>query len=204
MNYQLNKWKGKFGIDYISRNPLNPEIINMKFNEFQKIFYNNNITIKNILEVGCNIGLNISALQYLVKDIYAIEPNTEAYNIIKSNSQIKMKEIQNSSADNINYKDYFFDLVFTCTVLIHLDDDALEKALNEIHRVSKKYILLIEYFSPKREMITYQNEKNLLFKRDYGEIFLNNFKNVKLIDYGFLMKRFSGFDDCNFWLFEKF
>ena len=53
-------------------------------------------------------------------------------------------------------------------------------------------------------MITYQKEKNLLFKRDYGEIFLNNFKNVNLIDYGFLMKRFSGFDNCNFWLFEKF
>jgi hypothetical protein len=44
-----------------------------------------------------------------------------------------------------------------------------------------------------------------LFKRDFGKYMLDNFS-LKLIDYGFLWSveyDKAGFDDQNYWLFEK-
>jgi hypothetical protein len=48
-------------------------------------------------------------------------------------------------------------------------------------------------------------QKNRLFKRDFGKLFLENFS-AELIDYGFLWGHIyddAGFDDITWWLFEK-
>ncbi len=46
-------------------------------------------------------------------------------------------------------------------------------------------------------MIEYQGEQNMLFKRDFDKLFVENF-NVTLVDYGFLCGYIyddTGFDD---------
>ena len=62
-----------------------------------------------------------------------------------------------------------------------------------------------EYFSRTPVSIEYQGEKDKLFKRDFGKLFIENF-DVKLLDYGFLWGHIydvAGFDDVTWWLFEK-
>ena len=69
------------------------------------------------------------------------------------------------------------------------------------HRVSKKYIITIEYFSDKPTEIEYGDV--LLKKRDYGSIWLDNFSNISLVGYGFFWKRITGLDNVHWWIFEK-
>ena len=71
--------------------------------------------------------------------------------------------------------------------------------------MSKKYVLIGEYFNRTPTMIPYQGKENLLFKRDFGKYFLKNF-DLEVIDYGFLWGHYydvAGFDDFTWWLFKK-
>ena len=77
--------------------------------------------------------------------------------------------------------------------------------MSSMYDFSQKYILIAEYFNRTPVMIEYQNQKDKLFKRDFGRLFVENFP-VKLVDYGFLwgfVYDEAGFDDITWWLFEK-
>lgn len=59
--------------------------------------------------------------------------------------------------------------------------------------MSKKYILVVEYFSHKPvEVKNYKGKKNLLFKRDFGKLF-NDKKNLICVDYGFMARKRESF-----------
>jgi hypothetical protein len=54
-------------------------------------------------------------------------------------------------------------------------------------------------------MIEYRGELDMLFKRDFGKLFIENF-DCEIVDYGFLWgHQFdnAGFDDITYWLFRK-
>ena len=78
------------------------------------------------------------------------------------------------------------DLVFTSVVLIHIPDQDINKVINEIFRVSSKFILIIEYFSPVDECVTYKLK--MIYYSKVMEVFPDNFKELKLVDYGFFGK----------------
>ena len=93
------------------------------------------------------------------------------------------------------------DLVFTCTVLIHIAPKDLLSALSNLYTASSKYILAMEYYWPTVKEIEYRGLKNALWKQDFGALWLRNF-DVKLIETGYLDAR-DGFDRTSWWLFEK-
>ena len=98
-----------------------------------------------------------------------------------------------------------FDLVFTNTVLIHVNPDDLLKSMQKMYEFSSKYILICEYFNRTPVMIEYRGELDMLFKRDFGKLFIENF-DCEIVDYGFLWgHQFdnAGFDDITYWLFRK-
>lgn len=108
--------------------------------------------------------------------------------------------IENSSFDNGT-----FDLVFTMGVMIHIHPDNLMRIMGKMFDYSSKYILMGEYFNRTPVMLEYQGEKDKLFKRDFGKLFIESFP-VELVDYGFLWGYLydnAGFDDITWWLFEK-
>ena len=59
-------------------------------------------------------------------------------------------------------------MAFTSGVLIHIEPERLGATMDEIHRVSSKYILCAEYFSPRAETLRYRGQEGLLFKNDFG------------------------------------
>jgi hypothetical protein len=90
-------------------------------------------------------------------------------------------------------------------VLIHIHPDELQANMKKIFDYSCRYVLMGEYFNRTPVMLDYQGEKDKLFKRDFGKLFIESF-DVKLVDYGFLWGHLydkAGFDDITWWLFEK-
>jgi hypothetical protein len=112
-------------------------------------------------------------------------------------------EVIDGLGDAIPLPDKAIDMVFTSGVLIHIHPDNLLVTCAEIHRVSRRYIACIEYFSDKPEETTYRGNSDVLFKRDFGGYWADNFPDLRLLGYGFAWKRYSGLDNLTWWLFEK-
>lgn len=210
MQNELNKfWSGEFGNNYISRNN-NPEMIKDNTEIFKRCFVKNKIKIKSVLEYGSNVGMNLIALNKIYKklDISAVEINKIACEKLSQN--IKNTKIYNESIISFNKNhsslNNKFDLVFTKTVLIHISPKSIFDVYDAIFKKSKKYIYIAEYYNPFPTMIKYRGHNNKLFKRDFAGDLLNKYKNLKIVDYGFIYnydKKFYNSDNFNWFLLKK-
>jgi len=201
MDEQEFFWKNNFGNEYTDRNN-NEELINNNINLFNNIL--KNITINSLFEIGCNRGLNLYAINNINKNISlnGLEINEKAYNILKEKNICD--KLYNDSVYNFNIKDKF-NLVFTKGVLIHINPDKLNIVYEKMYNLSNKYILIAEYYSRDVREINYRGNENKLFKRDFcGEI-MDKYKDLKLIDYGFVYYRDNNYplDDISWFLLKK-
>jgi spore coat polysaccharide biosynthesis protein SpsF len=201
----LQFWSGQFGNDYTDRNSASLEAVRGRVRAWAQIFkaFGNDLP-KSVLEIGPNVGMNLRALPaFFGPELYAIEPNAKARRVLIEDGVLPEAHLIEGFGHNIPLGDGAVELSFTSGVLIHVDPTLLDKTLDEIHRVSSKYIVCIEYFSPKPEVITYRDEQDLLFKNDFGGLYLDRFSDLELVDYGFFWKRMTSIDDANWWLFKK-
>ena len=192
---QENFWKTKFGNKYSSRNTQKKN-----FSHFRNILSKLN-KINSVFEIGTNIGLNLDVIKKISPKIqtHGVEINKYAYQkCLKKGHSVK-----NISIHDYNEKKKF-DLVFTCGVLIHLNPKKLQQTYSQIFKLSKKYILIDEYFNPTPVSITYRGYKNKLFKRDFAKEIMKKYK-LKLVDYGFLWKEDKKHqaDNTTWFLFKK-
>lgn len=190
---QISIWKGEFGNKYTDRNQVNWQI---KLPIFRQILAELNIT--SILEVGCNRGHNLIALRHLFGDkleITGVEPNEYA----ASQARLAGFSVQDGVIANLPFAVNRFDLVFTSGVLVHVPLNKLKRAIQEMYRVSKHYILAVEYYAEEETEIPYRGHHDLLWKRD----FYNHFKAtvpVYVIRQGQYEEKNSA---VSWWLFEK-
>ena len=98
-----------------------------------------------------------------------------------------------------------WDLVFTKGVLIHINPDELKKVYELMHRVSNRYVLVVEYYNPTPVEVPYRGHSGRLFKRDFAGELLDGYKDLRLADYGFVYRRDPVFpqDDLTWFLLEK-
>jgi len=202
MNKQEQFWKDKYAKEYITRNS--------EFDLDSGIKAWAQMTkslgpVLSILECGCNIGRNINILNHLMpgaeKSIIEISP--EAFSVVTG--KYNFADSLNSSIVASDFGGKQFDLVFTSGVLIHIAPENLLENLSKIYAHSQRYIILCEMFSRVPKTVTYKGENDLLFTRDYGKFFLENFS-CRVLDCGFLWGHYfdaAGFDDLNYWVFEK-
>ncbi len=186
-------WAGDFGEEYTNRN-------NSAFN-LRKYFWNklcSKLRPHEVLEVGCNSGGNLKW----------ISPHSQAYGVDINKMAIRMAKVawpelnvMYATARDLPFKDKCFDLTLTCGVLIHQPTEALRHVMGEVVRTSKRYVLCMEYFAPKREWIHYRKEERALFKDDFGGIYRREFK-LKQIETGFLGPG-DGFDNVTWHLFQR-
>ena len=210
MQNKLNSfWKGDFGNKYIIRNN-KPKMIEDNINIFKRSLLKNKIKINSVLEYGANVGLNLLALNKIYKklDITAVEINPNACNRLKKN--LKNINIYNQSIFSFDkeYKQYNhkFDLTLSKTVLIHIDPSQIKKAYSALYSKSKKYILIVEYHNPTPVKIKYRGHANKLFKRDFAGEMLNIYKDLNILDYGFIYSKdpsLKNCDDLNWFLLKK-
>ncbi|MEM1156921.1 MAG: pseudaminic acid biosynthesis-associated methylase [Verrucomicrobiota bacterium] len=206
----LDEWKTEFGDDYMKRNQPEAKSVKQAAEVFSRIFKQGGLegNIKNALEVGANLGINLRGIQSIYSSadlkLSAVEPNGVALKAIAEDSTLELEQCYHCSGQNIPCDDGVFDLVFTNGVLIHVPPSDLEQVISEIVRSSSRYILCSEYFSHEPIEISYHSNSEMLWKRDFGKKYLECFPELKVVNYGFIwMEEFSQFDNLNWWLFEK-
>ena len=90
-------------------------------------------------------------------------------------------------------------------MLIHINPDHLDAVYKVMYQVSKKYILLVEYYNPTAMNIQYRGESDKMFKRDFAGEALAKYKDLQLVDYGFVYQKDNNFiqDDVTWLLLQK-
>lgn len=194
---QLKTWENEFGKAYTERNKIDWRA---RYPAFQQML--KGLSIKRVLEIGCNKGHNLVALSELLGEIeiFGVEPNQYALELAQTVSPKSM--VQYGHIFDLPFQDEFFDVVFTAGVLIHVPLRKLPEALDEIYRVSRQYILAIEYFAEKETSISYRGHDNLLWKRNFLKHYQTQFPNIKLLRSGYWGPEYD-FDKTHWWLFEK-
>lgn len=202
---QVQFWRTDFGDAYTDRNMPSAEQLRARTAMWAEILAClPGAPPQQILEVGANVGANLRALAALSEaELFAVEPNDHARKILVRDGVVNEANVREGVAANMDIPDDAVDMAFTSGVLIHIHPDDLLASCREIHRVSRRYIVCIEYFSDKPEEIGYRDQPGLLFKRDFGGFWLDGFADLRVLGYGFRWKRVTGLDNLTWWLFEK-
>jgi len=195
-------WAGEFGVDYIDRNN-NDDLLAANLNLFSEIL-NKSEKIDSVTELGANIGLNLKALKLLFpnQEQHAVEINESA--IEKLANMIPNNNIFKGSILDFKPK-IKTDLVFTKTVLIHINPEMLNKVYDVLYTSSNKYILICEYYNSTPVEVEYRGYKEKLYKRDFAGEFMDKFPDVSLVNYGFSYARDQNFimSDVMWFLMRK-
>lgn len=198
---QEDFWAGDFGEEYIGRNSSDLMLAsNLAF--FGEIFKKVH-AVNSILELGCNVGMNLKAIQHLAPNcsISGIDINKKA--IEKLSAQKPEFNLKHASINQeIKMKS---DLCFTKGVLIHINPVYLDKVYQNLYNNSSKYILIAEYYNPTPVSVPYRDNTDKLFKRDFAGEILDKYQDLKLVDYGFSYHRDLNFpqDDMCWFLLKK-
>lgn len=204
MNYktdQENFWATEFGNDYLNRNE-GEKLISSNLALFSKIL-KSCPTVSSIAELGCNIGLNLIALNRINKEfqLRGYEINSAASNLARKSN---VAEILNTTIlDKVDILQKF-ELTFTKGVLIHINPTELPFVYQNLYDLSIRYIMVCEYYNPTPVSINYRGHNDRLFKRDFAGEMIQRF-NLKLVNYGFNYKHDSYLtnDDTTWFLMEK-
>ncbi|CAN5918977.1 hypothetical protein BH11MYX2_BH11MYX2_15180 [soil metagenome] len=190
-------WGGDFGNEYVDRN-IDAAAVREPF--WNKIL--DQIQVKRALEIGCNVGANLTWLaKRLPEDgVYGIDINRKALAHLRT--KIPTVNALHASARTLPFRDGFFDLTFTMGVLIHQPPETLPLLMSEIVRCSRRYVLCGEYASAEPTEVAYRGQTGALFKRDFGGYYQQLFPELRQLATGFLGKD-QGWDDVTYWLFEK-
>lgn len=164
---------GKNGDEYTQRN----ETSNLERKSVADIIYNTvkMHKIKSVCELGCNVGHNLSRLGDLTLTC-GVDINDSA--LEKGKEKYPFVNFIKGSIYDIPLYDNSFELVFTRGVLIHVAPNDRLKVLDEMKRISSRFIINIEY--PVRNT---KNEYEAVQWRENKELWrINTPKYWKKID----------------------
>ncbi len=185
-------WAGKFGQDYTQRNQVDPST--------RVDFWQSAVEYcapATVLEIGCNRGHNLAAIQMVDRSIelFGVDVNANAVEEARQQGF----EVQRAKANAIAglFEQGSMDLVFTAGVLIHIPPEDLETVMRSIVAVSAKYVLAVEYAAEQEEEMEYRGHAGKLWRRPFGQLYEQ--LGLRLLAVGDA----GGFDQCEFWLLEK-
>jgi len=193
MTKQLEVWSGDFGKQYTDRNQVDWR----SRAPFLRTIVEG-LKLVDVLEVGCNRGHNLTALRDILGEranLIGIEPCSHA----RTAAIAAGVDARDADAFALPFPDGSFDLVFTAGVLIHVALEDLPRAMREIHRCSRHYILAVEYFSEDETPISYRGHEGLLWKRDFLRHYQQLFPDLSLVRQG----HFEEWDRTTWWLLQK-
>jgi spore coat polysaccharide biosynthesis protein SpsF len=199
---QENFWQGTFGDAYSDRNR-GADLVAANAAFFARIIARAP-GIQSILELGANIGLNLQALRQILPAVQlsAVELNARAATELSR----ALPDVALTVGSFLHHTSACpADLVFTKGVLIHVNPERLLNVYDLMHRISRRYILVAEYYNPTPVEVSYRGHTARLFKRDFAGEMLTRFPDLCIVDYGFVYHRDPVFpqDDLTWFLLEK-
>ena len=194
-------WAGNFGDQYINRNPSEKEM-GARLALFARIMSRTR-GVGSVIELGANIGNNLRVLNRMFPslELAGVEINPTAAAELEKWG--KAKVFPESIIDFVPQRGY--DLAFVSGVLIHINPQMLPRVYDLLHRLGRRYVCLIEYYNPSPVEVPYRGHTERLFKRDFAGEMLEEFEDLKLLDYGFVYHLDPNFplDDVTWFLLEK-
>lgn len=197
---QEEAWAGEFGNEYNARSPGNVEN-NVYF--FHRALGGCAHAPESIMELGAGQGANMLALRtiYPGAELGAVELNRQACEKLTLTGTVNY--LVNASI--LDWEpERTWELAFSKGLLIHIQPAQLWNAYGVLYRCASRWILICEYYNPKPVEVEYRGQAGLLYKRDFAGDMLDAFKDLRLVDYGFVYRRDSHpQDDLHFFLLEK-
>lgn len=188
-------WAGDFGEEYRQRN----RAVGGGRDRFWKWFLATYPASK-VLEVGCNNGANLQWIIAPGREVVGVDISAPALRELRE--RLPDVTAVQAPARDLPFPDASFDLVFTAGVLIHQPPATLPVVIEQLVRVSRRYVLALEYWAAEEEEVPYHGEVGALFKRDYGSIIRTLAPDLKPVESGYLDAE-EGWDRITWWLFEK-
>lgn len=208
-NHPVHQWIGGFGDQYQIRNASSWTSVKNRSKLFEQVFEamergSNRQFPSSIIEVGAGAGDNLRAIDMIYDrskmpvKLMGCDPNEAARKAIADVADAMPGEI-----GSLPYNDGAADMVFTSGVLVHVPPDELINSMKELLRVSKRWILSIEYFNPTPQEVRYRGNDGMLWRRDFGSTWMDLAPELKHIGNGFMWRPTTGLDNVTWWLFEK-
>lgn len=194
-------WAGGFGDEYAERNK-SARLMSSNVAMFSEILAHT-LSVRSVIEFGANIGFNLHAIKQILPEVElsAVEINSKAVTELERLAKVK---VYNKSILEFS-PDYLRDFVLIKGVLIHINPGELSRVYSLLHQSSSRYICVAEYYNPSPVEVNYRGHKDKLFKRDFAGEMLDMFKDLQLLNYGFIYHRDNNFpqDDITWFLLEK-
>jgi pseudaminic acid biosynthesis-associated methylase len=192
-------WAGHFGDAYTDRNA-DAETGRGRF--WTQLI--NDLGPKSALEVGCNRGANLRWVAESLgqANVAGVDVNKRALELLRE----RLPGVDPKLADGaeLPFETAAFDLVFTMGVLIHQrSGDRLEPMMSEIVRCTRDFVVAGEYYSEEPVEVPYRDQREALFKRDFGALYLELFPELELVDRRFLSEDDGRWDDLTVWVLRK-
>lgn len=187
---------GEFGVAYTDRNtavdPRKPAF-------FAELMARHGVG--RVLECGCNLGLNLGDAIAAGVDVWGIDIQRKA--VETAWSTLRGGNFVVGSILELPFRDAWFDLAFTCGVLIHVPPAGLGSVMDEMVRVSRRYVMSAEYHDDQREVVVpWRGQSAALWRRNYKQIWLERHPELSLVAEGYKSPE-EGFDRITWHLFEK-
>ncbi len=116
----------------------------------------------NILEIGCGTGIDLRKFDNSF-EIHGVDLNEHALELAKKN--IPKGKFYKESITKLPFEDRSIDLVFTHKLLNYLDDNTLDEGVNEMFRITRKYIVNCELFEETEDKINEKMKFRNMLKR---------------------------------------
>ncbi len=186
---QESIWTGDFGAAYTARNQFDEPAAFEQFYvdrfgigraEINRAALGGLDRGLKVVEVGCNVANQLAAL---ARDgfhrLYGVDIQPAA--LAEARRKRPALNLVEGSALDLPFKDGFADLVFTNNVLIHIAPDDLGRVMDEMVRITRRYVWGFEYYAPELQEVPYRGHSALLWKADYGGLFRRRFPALKLV-----------------------
>ncbi|MDX1442058.1 MAG: class I SAM-dependent methyltransferase [Nitrosopumilaceae archaeon] len=116
--------------------------------EFAKFIKDLAISLRcnSVLEIGCGTGIDLRLFPENMS-VFGVDLNDLALDMAKKqNASVNFKK---GSITDLPFEDSTVDFIFTHKFLNCLSDEDLKKAVDEMYRVARKYIVNCEMFDSK-------------------------------------------------------
>lgn len=194
-------WAGKFGDEYIKRNQ-GAQLLATNLSFFA-LALRSAQDVACITEFGAKIGMKLRALRqlYPAATLRGIEINATAADELAG--VIGAENVVRGSIPEVEPP--VCDLALIKGVLIHLNPEILAEVYDKLVSATRRWLLVAEYCNPSPVTISYRDNTDKLFKRDFAGEIMQRYPQIKLVDYGFVYRGDPQFpaDDVTWFLMEK-
>jgi ubiquinone/menaquinone biosynthesis C-methylase UbiE len=146
---------------YRDLNPISKYLVTNFFQSLRELFIL--VNAPTILDVGCGEGMVLKSMEDLMSDIQCSAIDLDPKEIEDAKKNVEFCDFKVGSIYEIPFEDNFASLVFCTEVLEHMDEP--EKALDELHRVTKEYAILSV---PNEPLWRTLNMVRLKYWKDFG------------------------------------